>query len=179
MTPLEKLAAITAMEKAVKAAKEDIRADAEAYALGMSEEAGVDRFKLRFGTSEVGTVTVTERGDGYEVTDKEALDDFLLSYGLARIEKSIYPDWMHQAISWMEENHPEGVRSEVVPIKGWDSQLEDLGGIFSFHGEPVLGVSPAPKSKGIVVRGCDPAKTMQAMLSANVTMEQLLLGGGE
>lgn len=185
LTPVEKLPVLIALEKAVKDEIKVIRRDCDAALLDGYEADGYEKRALRVGGEKVGDFTVTFASEGYEITDREAFNDFALDYGLATIRRTIRPDMMESAIRALEsEFTPEvleqAVQTEVVLHPDWEKGLTNVCGVVQYmdSGLNVPGVAFRPKAvKGTRVTGCAPADVIPRLNQLDGGVTALLTGG--
>lgn len=181
MNSTEKLAVLTAMDKAVKAGAKQVRAEADEGLMSIYRDMGVEKVELRVADAPVGTLQVTFSKDGYEVTDMGAFAPFAIANGMAREKKAIRPEYMDAAIKIVEAHLPEAIETTVEPAKDLDKMLDHIGDAVVAYGtsEVVPGVSWRPKrANGTMVRGCEPEKVIPLLQSLPGGVEPLLLGGG-
>lgn len=182
MNSTEKLAVLTAMDKAVKAGAKQARAEADEGLMSVYEDMGVEKVELRVAGEAVGTLQVTYAKEGYEVTDMGAFAPFAIANGMAAEKKAIRPECMAAAVSLLEEQMPEAIEATVEPVKDLDKMLDRAGDVVVAYGtsEAVPGVSWRPKrAKGTMVRGCEPEKVIPLIQSLPGGVEPLLLGGDQ
>ena len=178
MNSTEKLAVLTAMDKAVKAGAKEARAEADEGLMAIYEDMGVEKVELRVAGQPVGTLQVTYASEGYEVTDLAAFAEFGAANGMAAEKRAIRAEYMDAAIKIVEAHLPEAVEVTVEPV---GRMLDHVGGEVVAYGtsEVVPGVSYRPKrAKGTMVRGCEPEKVIPLLASLPGGVEPLLLGGG-
>ena len=186
MKPTERLAALTAMEKALKDAIKVARAEANDYLMDSYEDLGVEKLALKLGSEKVGEFVVTFNKEGFEIVDRAAFEEFALDYGMATVKREIRPDMMESAIRALEEHFDQEVLSEVVKetviiSPDWEKAMENVGGVVQYmdSGMNVPGVRAVPKSvKGTMVRGCEPAKVFPIIAELPEGFNGLLLGEG-
>ncbi len=181
MNSTEKLAVLTAMDKAVKAGAKEARAEADEGLMAIYEDMGVEKVELRVAGQPVGTLQVTYASEGYEVTDLAAFAEFGAANGMAAEKRAIRAEYMDAAIKIVEAHLPEAVEVTVEPVKDLGRMLDHVGGEVVAYGtsEVVPGVSYRPKrAKGTMVRGCEPEKVIPLLASLPGGVEPLLLGGG-
>ena len=179
----ERLAALTALEKMVKEEKEKVRAEADAAFF----ESDNERFTLTLGGQKVGTYVMQFHPEGFNVVDRDAFEDFALTYGLASIKRSIRPAMMHAAINVIEgsiepEHVNDFVMEEVVLAGDWESKLVSVAGrvFLGDSGLEVPGVVFRPRAKkGTQVRDCKPEVVLPILQAMPGGLNALLLGGGE
>lgn len=185
MKPHERLAALTAMEKALKDAIKEARAEANGFLMDSYEDLGVEKMALRLGGEKVGEFVVTFNREGFEVTDSDAFGEFALDYGMADVRRTIRPEMMESAIRALEDVfEPEvlaqTVREEVVLRPDWEKAMENVDGVVQYmdSGMNVPGVRAVPKTvKGTMVRGCEPDKVFPILNAMPEGVSGLLLGG--
>lgn len=187
MRPYERLAVLTALEKAVKDAIRGTRAECNDMALESYEDDGVEKRALKVNGQKVGEFIVTFNAEGFEVTDREAFNDFALDYGFATVRRTIAPDMMESAIRALEGVFDPDVMEQAVVETvelhpDWEKALENVGGVVQYmdSGLNVPGVRVKPKSvKGTMVRGCKPADVLPMAAQIEGGMDALLLGDGK
>ena len=158
----EELAVLTALSKYVKARLDGVRAMADREMKKAYDEDGVTKKALRVGGAKVGDYIVTLTKGTWRVKDKAAFEDFALTYGFARVNKAIRPEYMAMAIELMED--VEGAIAKTVTVdEKWPDFIENVGGKpFYMDSElEVPGLEWAPQQiKGLQVRGCAPDDVM-------------------
>lgn len=181
----EQLAVITAMKKWATEQEKIIRSEADADFADLCDEYGTDKITLTLNGQKVGTYIMTFYPEGFNVTDRDAFEDFALSYGLATIKRSIKPAMMGAAIKVIEGNiEPEHVRDfvdeEVVLAGDWEEKLTRLGDrvFLADSGLEVPGVAFRPRiKKGAQVRDCKPDVVIPILQGLPGGINSLLLGG--
>lgn len=180
LNPMQRTAVITAMQKALKKEGDASRKEADDAILRLFDETGTDRVRVSLGDAEVGTFSLTFDKDGYEVTDKEAFDDFCIANGLAHESVSIKPEWMSKAAEELAVHYPDGVVASVVldsDAPKLFKRIDDSTFVIDGTNEVIPGIKPTPKTvKGTQLRGCKPEDVIPAMKGLGVGVEQLLLG---
>lgn len=187
MNNREKLAILTALEKAVKAEKEAVRRECDAEFADLCSEFDTDKITLTLNGQKVGTYLMQFHPEGFNVVDREAFEDFALTYGLAAIKRSIRPTMMHAAINVIEgsiepDHWRDFIEEEVVVVGDWEEHMAYVGGkvLFADSGLEVPGVVFRPRAmKGTQVRDCKPEDVMPILQSLPGGINALLLGGGE
>lgn len=178
LNAIQRAAVLTAMQKAVGAALDAARAEADADLAGMYDDMGVDRIAVKIDGREIGSFSATFSKDGWAVTDLEAFQEFALTYGFAHELKKIRPEYMGEAVRIVERELPEAVATEVETDSGWEKLLTDVDGTPCYldTAEVVPGVSRVPKAmKGTALKGCDPEAVMPAVRALG-GIDALLLG---
>lgn len=174
----ERLAMLTALQKAVKAELDATRAEADASMLQSYEDDGVVKKALKVGGVKVGDYIVVLTSGDWRITDEEAFFDFALSYGIAYTESVIKPGAQVAAVRIIEEARPELLDETVRLNPKWKDFLTNTGGVATFldSGEAVPGVEPVlPRVKCTQVRGCAPEDVVPQMRSLG-GIDRLLLG---
>lgn len=187
MNPYEKLAALTAMEKAIKQVKAKIRAEADDGLLGTYDSMGVERLALKMGGQKVGEFAVTYAAEGYDVTDMAAFQDFALDYGFATVRRGIRPEMADSVINALRDHFDEDVVAECVYEEvaidpEWERFIFPVQGIPTFmdSGMPVPGIRHRPKQvEGTRVTGCKPEEVLPIVGTLEGGMSALLLGEGK
>lgn len=181
----EKLAVITALEKWVKEAKENIRSQADAEFADLCEAYNVERQTLTLNGQKVGTYTMEFNKEHFVVVDKIAWEDFASAYGIGVMRKKIRPGMMGSAIAIIEGAvEPESINDYIVEEfevdPDWESYLVNVGGkvVFQDSGMEVPGVAFVPRAMNRPkVYGCKPADVVPILRSLPGGIETLLLGG--
>lgn len=186
MNTFAKLAALTAMEKAVKEQIKQVRSDANAELMDAYDDLGVEKLALKLGGQKVGEFVVTFNAEGFEVTDQEAFGEFALDYGMAEVRRTIRPEMMESAIRALEgvfepDVLAEAVETTVVLHPDWEKGMTNVGGVVQYmdSGMNVPGVKVRPKTvKSTMVRGCKPAEVLPLVATELPSgANGLLLGG--
>lgn len=184
MKAVERVAILTAMKKAVDESLKAARAEADDDLLDAYDDMGVEKMALKLDGQKVGEFVVTFAKEGFEVSDKDAFNEFALDYGMAEIRRTIKPDMMESCIRALEDVFEpdvlsEAVQESVVLHPDWEKALENVGGVVQYmdSGLNVPGVRIVPKRvKGTMVRGCDPS-TVIPIVNQLPEAATLLLGG--
>jgi hypothetical protein len=177
----EQLAMLTALQKAVKAKLDEIRAEADATMLESYEDDGVVKKALKVGGVKVGDYIVVLTADDWAVTDAEALEDFALTYGFATSKLAIKPECMDAAVKLIEATDPFMLCETVSLNKDWKNYITNTAGTPTFldSGEMVPGIEQMPpRVKCTQVRGCKPEDVVPQMQKLG-GIDRLLLGDGE
>lgn len=186
MKTTEKLAILTALQKAVKEQLDITRAEAEEEMRTAYLEDGVDRKTLMLDGKKVGTLTATKYKDDFAIIDKESFEEFALTYGFAEERTSIRPEYTKSIIEILKTLDPEAykdmIKTDVVISQDWKNFMTmNPAGVVTFLDttEVVPGVDFVPESyKGIMVKDCKPAVVVPILQQIG-GIDQLLLGGGE
>lgn len=192
MTQFEKLAALTAIDKALKPQIKAVRAECDAYLKDAYESMGVERMALKVGGQKAGDFLIAFTADGFDVTDKAAFEEFALDYGLATVRRKIRPEMMASAVRALEDYfEPEVLdevfEDEVVLCSDWEKAIYNVNGtpVYEDSGLVVPGLSPRPREiKNTQVRGCKPEDTLPKVAARmggefNAGFTALLLEGGD
>lgn len=177
----ERVAALTALQKAVRTALDAARAEADGQLLADYERDGVTRKALRVAGEKVGDYLVVMEKPGWEVVDRGALASFALDYGFARIARSIRPEWSARAAELVADELPEAVEEEVRLDAGWERYLTEAGegATYLDSGMTVPGVRRrGPRVKGTQVRGCAPEAVAPLVARAGGVRSLLLEEAG-
>lgn len=151
MDKKDRLAILTAIERALKAELAQARQEVKDELLELNEEFGVTKVTAKFGEGEA-NFTVSMTSGGYEVYDSEEFVEFMVDHNMVRYEAK--PEWIEHVIR-------DGNRA-----------------IWTDTGEPVPGVYyEEPRAKGIVVKLTRPEEILQAAMLQGYTMP--LLEGGQ
>lgn len=181
MKTTEKIAVLTAMQKAVKSALDEARAEANEEMYGRFYEDGTDRMRLLIDGEEVGTMSLRCDSSGWEVVDEDAFFRYLDEHGGLVASHSLKPEYGEEAYARWGAERPWMFEAEEKPDDGFCKLMERVGDVMvvSGLGEPVPGVRPCGKRPtGISVRGCDPKKVLPMVASLG-GVDALLLGGGK
>lgn len=187
MNPYEKLAALTALEKAIKQVKAEIRAEADDGLLDAYDSMDVERLALKMGGQKVGEFAVTYAAEGYDVTDVEAFQEFALAYGFATVRRGIRPEMAESVINALRDHFDEEVLAECVYEEvaidpDWERFVFPVQGIPTFmdSGLIVPGIRHRPKQvKGTRVTGCKPEEVLPIVGTLEGGLSALLLGEGK
>lgn len=183
LTPKQKTAVITAIQKALKPQADKAREEANEELVKLYESEGADRQHIFIDGVEVGQLVIAFSSNKFEITDKDAFEEFCLANGFASLRKSIKPEWMTQAIEELETHYPEGVEVSVDVDKDaskYFKRIDDETFVIDGTNEIIPGIKPiAKKIKTTQLRGCKPDDVFPALKSLGVGVEQLLLGGAE
>lgn len=186
LTSYEAVAVATAMDKALKGVAKTARAEADSDLMEAYEGMGFEKMALKLSGQKVGEFAVVFAKDGWEVADKDAFEDFALTYGFAKVRRSIRPDMVDSVVSalrdagYTEEILEEIVNEEVTVDSDWERYVTSVGGVPTFldSGEIVPGLEFRPKHpKGTRVTGCKPEEVLPLVAQLPGGVEALLLGG--
>ena len=159
MRTTEKLALLTALQKMVKSALDDTRAEANEELLEAFEEDGVTKKALRLGGVKVGDFIVVMSTGKWRITDSAAFLDFALTYGFAREIRSIKSEYLNEVLNHLEREFPEALEVTVEPDPKWENYVENVAGTPTYldSGEVVPGIEFVGQTvKNTQVRGCKP-----------------------
>ncbi len=172
----EELAVLTALQKVVGSRLDAVRAEADAGMRQSYDEDGVTKKALKVGGAKVGDYIVTLTKGTWRVANAKEFEDFALSYGFARIDKSIRPEYMAMAIELLED--VEGaLETKVTVDEKWPNFITNVDGhAFYMDSElEVPGLEWAPQRiKGLQVRGCNPDDVMPILRQLGVAPAALL-----
>ena len=174
----EQLAVLTALQNIIKERLNEIRGEADAELLGSYADDGVVKKALKLGGVKVGDFMVVLTKDEWRIEDREAFEDFALTYGFAEIRKTIRPEYMARAISILEAEAPEALTETVELAKDWQKLITNRVGVAVYldSGMPVPGlVYEGPHVKCTQVRGCKP-ETVVPIMQQLGGLDRLLLG---
>lgn len=185
LTPMDKLPVLVALEKAIKDEIRVVRRECDDTLLDTYEAEGYEKKALKFGGAKVGEFTITFNAEGFEITDREAFEEFALDYGMATVRRTIRPDMMESAIKALEDVFPpevmdEAVQAEVVLHPDWEKGMTNIGGVVQYmdSGMNVPGVAPRPRTvKGTRVTGCRPQDVIPRLNQIEGGAQALLMGG--
>lgn len=178
----EALAVLTALQKMVKERLDEVRAEADEAMLRAYDADGVSKKALKVGGAKVGDYTVALAADEWEVTDRDALEDFALCNGFASIERAVRPEWRARALDIVEAECPEAVEATVRLDSHWQSLVTGHAGLPTYldSGEIIPGLRYAGRRpKGTQVRGCKPADVLPLLRAMPGGVDALLLGTGD
>ena len=156
ITKDERLAFLAALEKRVKPALEDAKAEARAEIMDRYAEDGTDRKAILVGGEKVGEVGI--------------------SYSKAA--PYIYREQMADALEFLRQ---VGLVQEA-PAKGWEQSFDLIGGkvVYKPTGEVVEWAGWNPKAaKTAAVRGCKPEDVMRAFGPRLASVDAVALLDGE
>lgn len=156
ITKDERLAFLAALDKRVKPALEDAKAEARAEIMDRYAEDGTDRKAILVGGEKVGEVGI--------------------SYSKAA--PYIYREQMDKALDFLRQ---VGLVQEA-PAKGWEQSFDLIGGkvVYKPTGEVVEWAGWNPKAaKTAAVRGCKPEDVMRAFGPRLASVDAVALLDGE
>lgn len=181
MRATERVAVLTALQKAVRSALDDARAEADDELLSAYEADGVTKRALRLAGAKVGDHMVVLEKGCWEVCDRAKFEEFALDYGFAHEVKAVRPEYLARAIELLEEEEPEGVETSVKVDDKWDGRVRNVGGIPMYldSGMEVPGLRfSGGRVKCTQVRGCRPEDVLPLVRQLG-GIDRLLLGDGE
>lgn len=177
----EALAVLTALQKMVKERLDEARAEADEAMLRAYDVDGVSKKALKMGGAKVGDYTVVLSADEWEVTDRDALEDFALCNGFASVERAVRPEWRSRALDIVEAECPEAVEATVKLDSRWQACVTNRAGLPTYldSGEIIPGLRyTGRRPKGTQVRGCEPADVLPLLRAMPGGVDALLLGAG-
>ena len=186
----EALAVLTALQKMVKERLDEARAEADEAMLRAYDVDGVSKKALKVGGAKVGDYTVVLSADEWEVTDRDALEDFALCNEVARrysttpsrVERAVRPEWRSRALDIVEAECPEAVEATVKLDSRWQACVTNRAGLPTYldSGEIIPGLRyTGRRPKGTQVRGCEPADVLPLLRAMPGGVDALLLGAGD
>lgn len=187
MNTLEQIAILTSLKKVVDSRLKEIRAEADHELESDYQNKGVEKIALKLDGSKVGDFLVTFKADGFEITDKEAFNEFALDYGLATIHRTIRPEMMESCIKALEDVFEpnvleEAIQEDVVLVGDWEKGLTKVGNTVCYMDSNMIvpGVEYRPKEpKGTMVRGCKPEEVLPVVQRLGGVDRLLLSDGNE
>lgn len=169
MKELEKLAVLTALQKAVKSELDKVRATCEKELNAQFDAEGIDRKRLSIGGIEVGTLSLRFAKDEYIVTDEQAFYGYLTACG-GTIErhrlKDVYAEEAYKRLG-DEGKHMFETYYEVEPLfaKAFKRIKDDM--VLDGVNEVIPGCKPSEKEPiGTLVRGCKPQDVLPQLKPA-------------
>lgn len=177
----ERLAVLTALEKAVKREKAKAREEADAHLMELWDDDMISKRGLSIGGVKVGEHIIVMDKDIWEVTDRAALDDFALSYGFGSEHLRIKDGCEAAAAAIIADEHPELVERVTELDPHWQSYIVNHGGVATYldSGLEVPGVRYRGETvKHTMVTGCKPEAVLPIVSSIG-GVDALLLGDGE
>ena len=170
------------MQKAVKERLDQVRQEADG---GMAD--GVEKRTLSVGGEKVGEIAVTFAKEGWDITDRDSFEAFALDYGMARVERSIRPEWMESCIKALEsEFEPDvlesAIETRVVLDGDWEKSVTKTDGAPTYldSGMVIPGLEYRPKKeKETRVTGCRPEDVIPILRGLPGGMERALLGSSD
>lgn len=156
ITKDEKLAFLTALDKRIKPALDDAKAEARQEIMDAYAENGTDRKAILVGGEKVGEVGI--------------------SY--SKSAPYIYAERMADAIEFLRQ---VGLVQEA-PAKGWENQFDLIGRqvVYKPTGEVVEWAGWNPKAaKTAAVRGCKPEDVLRAFGNRIASVDAIALLDGE
>lgn len=182
----ERLACLTAMEKAIKEQIKQVRAEVDEELIHDFYTTGSDRRNLRINKKDVGTISVRKAKGKYVVEDQRAFDEFLILNGLGRMKYTFNSVYSNQLKHILDEagDYDYMFDSEVIPNDDFEKLLQIVDDeTLTLHGTdfPIPGIVPAETTAtGTMVRGCKPEDVLPILLNGpKRQIEALLTGGGE
>ena len=182
MNNFEKLAILTALEKAVKDQIKIVRKDANDDLFEAHDSMGVEKISLTVNGQKVGNFIEMMTKDDYKITDHKLFDDFALCNGFASIKNTINPEHIYEATQIVKREAPELISEEIVYDENWKKYAEPVGDsvILGPSGVVIPGVEFVPEHPNgkTMVRGCAP-KDVLPIVAQIGGIDQLLLGAGD
>lgn len=178
---LGRLAVITAMEKAVKAAKDEIRSECDNRVFGLAQQLGVGSVNMTVGDETVGKITICKPAVGYsgDAFGRWAYENGMGSFHLdVDLSMATFePEALDEIIDQLE-GYGAKVHRSYSPTDFAKKSVEVVSGrvICKDTGEEVPGAYvKRPQTR---VTGCKPAEVGRAMRIAGetVTVSGLLEG---
>lgn len=184
-TPYERLAVLTALKKVVLEELDKTRKECDGLLLESYAEDSVKKKALKVGGEEVGEFLVKFETAGFDITDREAFEEFALDYGMATVRRTIRPDMTDSVIRALENYHEDevieqAVKTEVIISKDWEKGMNNIGGVVQYmdSGMNVPGVAVRPrKVVGTMVTKCNPKDVMPRLNQLEGGVTALLTGG--
>lgn len=183
MSPLEQATLLTSMQKAVKAKLDEVRADIDEEMVKQYVEDGTDRKSLKLGNVKVGTISIRMSKAGYQVTDREIFENYLLGAGYANKRYEIKPFCQAEVKKTLEDNGIDWHKYfdlHIEPTEALEKDLSIVGDcvVNTKTGEVVDGVAPMPERPiGTTIRGCKPEEVLPIALSMpRESINNLLMG---
>lgn len=183
MTPLEQATLLTSMQKAVKVKLDEVRADIDEEMIKQYVEDGTDRKSLKLGNVKVGTISIRMSKAGYQVTDREIFENYLLGAGYANKRYEIKPNASAEVKKILEDNGIDWHKYfdlHIEPTEALEKDLSIVGDcvVNTKTGEVVDGVAPMPERPiGTTIRGCKPEEVLPIALSMpRESISNLLMG---
>lgn len=179
MNNREKLVVLTAMQKAVKQAVDDMRADVTDEVRAMYVD-GDKPGDVKMFDEKIGTISVTQNKEGFTVTDVGAFDEWCHESGIECTPRLAVPLTDEQVLEVAERY---GLDVEWVPkdVAGIMSHISHVNGVAmeSDTGEEVPGVEWSPASfKGIMVKENGTLDVLYRNGALDDAATLLLEGGG-
>ena len=167
MNIAEKVAALTAVQKALESELKAAREELHCWMVDSDSE----RTTLRIGDIEVGKATRRMPKAEPEIFIQADFEEFALEYGLASERKAIDPAYMPEVIRMLEDEMPEAVKSEAVLDSAWKKRIQCRGGSCYLEDSDleVPGLVPMLKPEGLVVTGCKPEDVVPLIKGATVS----------
>ena len=183
MTPLEQATLLTAMQKAVKTRLDDVRADVDEEMIKQYQADGTDRKSLKLGNNKVGTISIRMSKAGYQITDREIFENYLLGAGYSSKRYEIKSFCQAEVKKILEDNGIDWHRYfdlHIEPTEALEKDLSIVGDcvVNTKTGEVVDGVEPMPERPiGTTIRGCKPEEVLPIALSMPAeSINNLLIG---
>lgn len=159
MKPSEEMAILIALQKQVRKRLAVLRPQVDRSLLDAYNEDGVTKRAIKLGGVKVGDHLLSFASSKWEVTDSAAFEDFALTYGFARVVKTVRPEYESLVCELVEEAAPEAVAETVKVDEHWDRLMTNTAGTPTFKdsGMVVPGVQlSGQRVRSCQVRGCEP-----------------------
>lgn len=179
MKTTEQLAILKALKKAVDDRIKEVREISDAELLEYYNDYGAEKIALKLNGQKVGDFLITFSKEGYEITDRAALNEFLADYGLADILITPRQEYLEEVNEYLRDKYgEEALEQSIWPLKDWDKAVYFVDGecVYEDSGMVIPGLEYKPRSiKNTTVRGCDPEVVLPIVRSLG-GVDQLLLG---
>lgn len=184
MSNMEKLAILTAMQKAIKEQIDTTREAVDYEMLSAYMLDGTDRKTLRIGKTPVGTISVKKSKNNYWVGDRHAFNTYIKENecGKWRYEVDVYQsEPLRQKLIEAGIEWEQYFKLEAEPNKDFTKRLtpsEDCM-VDTETGEIVPGIHPKEDTTyGTIVRECKPEVVLPLVISMpdNAVINNLLIG---
>ena len=177
LSSTERVAILTAMQKAVKEALNDARDE-----LGDSmRTSDVERLALKVGGEKVGTAIIAGRKTVPMIDNQDEFMEFALDYGFATSHKEINPALVPSLIRYLEINPPEDMQDVIIERyeldNKWEEHIECRGEKCYLAGTDLEapGVVPCTTLGTLQVRDCKPVDVIPRLDNISI---RAALGGG-
>lgn len=180
LTINQRLAVLTAMQKDVKEAISEVRAEADRATLDLYETTGAKQFTIKLGDVKVGTISVKDGGGSWVVTDRNEFKPWAEENGFIYHDLHVMEDAYEDVMACLREAGLDGfVQSEWFIDDAWKNKLQANASVPVTHdGEIVPGVEWFANRPSTMLTGCKPNDVKQAAKSLGGDVQRLALGGG-
>ena len=191
LTTTQKVVALTALQKAVKAKLDDLRHDLTEEMVDQYWTDESDRRVARVGSSKIGTVALRRSTQQYTVTDYLAFEEYLKANNYATVEMCVYENFQKSLfdilLEVVENGNPLKVDDfafafyeKVTPTKQFELIVRPVVDVCinKVTGETIAGIKPKREEiVGITVKTEKPLDVISALVTNRSDPLQKMLGG--